>query len=265
MADQHEKGGELGLAPVLLEPRDEEVVDARAVTFQWRPARNAVDYRLQVSADVTFETLVLERPIGRDTTVTITDAFPADEATYYWRVVATDAEGGVHGTDTIGSFISGTPEEGAMHLARPDEDLGPGAALVRGAAVEVAAEATQDEKYFAQEAAMGVEHEGIPAGQIMGIALAVSVSLVLIIVVLIQYVNISAQDVRHAVVGMSGYPEVREHNLAATQRLSGYGTVEGQPGVYRIPIDRAIELMANEAYQAQGRTYAQDFPAPPRP
>ena len=42
---------------------------------------------------------------------------------------------------------------------------------------------------------------------------------------------------------------IRELRARETEELSGYKLLDETKGVYRIPIERAMELMADEAYQ----------------
>lgn len=266
MAKHRHESAEQSLVPVLIEPREEAVVDGSQVTFSWKPIEGAREYRLQVAADPAFEEIVLDKTTSRQTSLDVTDAFPTDESTYYWRVVARDAEGRFHGNDNIESFISGTATDTASRIESPDEkeEYGPAERLVRGAAAEAAAEVTGEERFEEEAEELGVEHEGVEASQILGLTLAIAFALAISIVALFQYFSITAQATRSAAVGMSGYPELRENRLEATRKLTEYGVLSGESDRYRIPIDRAMELMANEAMQVQdGRQYSEELPLLP--
>lgn len=253
MAKNQNHPAEHSKVPVLIAPREEAVIDGRKVTFSWKPAEEAVEYRLQIASDTSFDDLVYDEAVGRKTQVVVEGVTPIDEDTYFWRVLAEEEDGSVHGADNIESFISGTASDEARHMASPDQEeaLGPVAQLARAAKAEAAAEITHAPKYVEEEAELGVEHEGVEAGEILGLTLAVAVALAFSIVALFQYVDITAQAARYEVAGVSGYPDLRENRFKATQKLSQYGAVEGAEDRYTIPIDRAIELMANEAYQTQ--------------
>ena len=240
--------------PVLVSPREETVVNGRRITFVWNPVEGASTYRLQVAESPAFDRVVFEETIDGRTEVVVEDELSLDEKTYYWRIVARDEDGLLHGEDNIESFISGTPEDEELQLASPDadEEYGPAARLFRGAKAEAAAELTDDPKYLEEEAELGVEHEGVEAGQILGFALAVAVALGLSIFALFQYVNIVADETRFTATGTSGYPELREIELNATRQLSQYGVVNQEEGVYRIPINRAIEVVVEEARGTEG-------------
>lgn len=262
MTKKAKEATEHSRVPTLVGPREEDVIDGKRVAFSWMPAGDAVDYRVQVAADQSFEELIVDEPTGRRTNLTLEDAFPTDEKTYFWRVIARDQNGALHGEDNIESFISGTATDQASHFKAPDQDeeYGPVEGLFKGAAVEVAAEVTGDEKYTEEEEDLGVEHEGIEAAQILGLTLAIAMALALAIFALFQYFNITAQSARFEAAGISGYPALRENNFEALQKLSGFAAVEGEEDRYRIPIDHAIELMANEAYLNQdGAAYSTEL------
>lgn len=257
MAHQEEESR----VPVLVAPREESVVDGHRVTFIWKPVKHARSYRLQIAESPAFDRILFETDVRGRSEMTVKDTLPIDERTYFWRVLSRDEDGSLHGGDNVESFISATHDDRALHLAAPDQDeeYGPAARLFHGATMEAAAEATQSPRYVAEESELGVEHEGIEAGQILGFFLAVAVALVLSIVTLFQYVDLTAEDVRFTAAGESGYPELRRAELEATQRLSQYDVADPQQGRYRIPIERAIDLMAEEARQQPAPDYSTEL------
>lgn len=104
--------------------------------------------------------------------------------------------------------------------------------------------------------AAGVEPEEMDAGGIGGVVLAVTALVVVIVVAVFQMVNLEVQDVRREVAAaatdVSGLAQLR---VAATAKLSQYEPLTATPGKYRIPIDRAMELMANETYRNPSGRY----------
>ncbi|RMH54829.1 MAG: hypothetical protein D6685_14395 [Bacteroidetes bacterium] len=249
-------------APVLRWPREEAVVHGAAVHFVWDPLPEAgASYTLQVAADPDFANLVVEQELGEAREVLVRDAFPTDGRTFYWRVLATDAQGNTHGADTVESFISGSEAEAAAHPPLPDveEELGPVAELVKAAAIEVAADVTDAEAFYEAEAEMGVEHEGIEAKQIMGVALATIAVLIVIIITLFQVTDRAARAAYVEAVNRAQYPELREVEAEAARLLGQYEVVRDEQTTYRIPIDRAIDVVVNEARQETGRTYSSEL------
>lgn len=267
MAKNKSESEEQSTVPVLMAPREEAVVDGERVVFTWRPADDIQEYRVQVSADPSFDDVLLDQATDRRTSLVVEDAFLTDERTYFWRVIAKDKEGSLHGEDNIESFISRSASDEAAHIKSPDqeEEYGPVEGLVKGAAVEVAAEVSSDEKFDEQAESLGVEQEGVEAAQILGLTVAVAVALALSIFGLFHYFNITAATARFDAAGISGYPELRENRFDAQRKLSGYAVTDGEADRYRIPIDRAMELMANEAYSDQdGRDYSAELPLLPQ-
>ena len=246
-------------APVLLSPREEHAVSGEDVTFEWEPVEGAQEYRLQVAADTEFETLVLDQSVGTETSLDTSEDFPEDRHTFYWRVLVR-GEAGWSGADRIESFLSVTPEQADALLDRPEEeeDLGPGAELFKAAGVEAAAEAGADEDLKEEELAYGVEGEGVEAGQILGFVGVVVVALILIIVVIFLWTGFTQQRVEEIVVSRSEYPELQETEITAAEQLSQYDVLIEEEGVYRIPIERSISLIANEARQEQ-RSYSSEL------
>ena len=107
-------GGPLSSAPTYFEkqslppnriaPANGAVFD-EPVTFRWSPAADARRYRLQVSQDPTFSSLIVENVVTDSTSYTSLRTYPAD-VNLYWRVRA-DAET-IESTDGIGLTWSQT-------------------------------------------------------------------------------------------------------------------------------------------------------------
>lgn len=244
---------EASKVPVLVAPREQSVVHADRVTFLWKPGRDVRSYRVQIATSPSFDDVIYESKALNRTEFTLRGELPPEDDTFFWRVLAEDEEGVVHGEDNIESFYSTASREAAAAIVQPDqdEDLGPLERLFRGAAAEAAAEVTHAPKWVREEDDLGVEHEGIEAGQILGFVLAIVVAIGLSVFMLYEYVDITAQAARIEATGRSGYPELRESRLQAMQRLTQYEAVDPQAERYRIPIDRAMDLMVQEAPSAQ--------------
>lgn len=244
-------------APALNSPREAAVIDGQNVVFEWEPVDGATRYQLEVATEQEFEDLVVNRVVEGATSVTLKEAFEPDGTIYFWRVLAGDDAGWSNG-DHVESFVSSTPEEGAKDLSRPDELLGPYPALIRSATAEAAAEVTGEESLLEHDLEMGVEHENVEAGQILGIVLAIIAAIMMMVVVLFQWTRIVESEIRYASTGISGYPELRQVEMSAQEKLTGYGAVE--EGRYRIPIDRAMDLVVQEARQSGDSAAAMAFP-----
>lgn len=281
MTQQDDSEMKAPAAPVLVAPREEAVVDGSAVTFVWEPVEEATEYYLEVASDTTFETLVYEENVGDVTAVTIADVFPTDKGTYYWRVFSRNAAGESHG-DVVESFISSTPDAaeavvnpgqaGADPFATaatpgtaekpvsPDqeEDVGPLPGLLKANVAEVAAEVTGAEEAYEAEAELGVQHEGVGAASILGFIFATITAIGMAVVFVFFWSGFVADETaRKAAAGVS-YPELRQVEAIADEQLEQYKILNDAEGVYRIPIDRAMELMVKETYR-EPRTYSPEL------
>ncbi len=108
--------------------------------------------------------------------------------------------------------------------------------------------------------AAGVEPEEMDARGIGGVVLAVAALVVVIVVAVFQMVNLEVQDVRREVAAaatdLSGLAQLR---IAATEKLTRYEPLTATPGKYRIPIDRAMELIAGETYRDSSGPYTEQI------
>ncbi len=261
MTQQHDIGLKLPPPPYLLEPREEAVVDGQAVTFRWEPAEGAIDYRLEVAADAAFAQVVFEKTVAGATTLRVADVFPTDEATFFWRVFARNAAGETYG-EVIESFISGTAEDAARHLPQPDEreQLGPLPALMsEGAhkAYQSWDEAALEEA--AQEEGLGVQHEGIGVGGVLGFVLATLALIALAVVFVVFYAGVVTQETRTRTAEALDYPDLREVEARAAGQLNRYEVLDPAARRYRIPIDRAMALTADEAYRQPGGDFSTEL------
>lgn len=89
-------------------------------------------------------------------------------------------------------------------------------------------------------------------GRSIYIGLAISVAAIAIVVVLLNELFVMTTfDVKNEQVGMAEDPAIKKNRAAAIQNISHYGWVDSANGVVSIPVERAMELMAEEAYQAR--------------
>lgn len=106
-----------------------------------------------------------------------------------------------------------------------------------------------------------VEQEGIEAGQILGFVIMIAFLIGLVVVALFQYTDLTAQEVLVEATDQGVYPELDEIRLHATVLLTQYEALAGTEGRYRIPIVRAMELMAQEAPVHPEEFYAPEYMA----
>ncbi len=265
----------LPAAPYLIAPQEEAVVDSSAVSFKWEAVEGVTEYLLEVASDTTFETIVFTQILVDATSLVVKDVFPPDEATYYWRVFSRNEAGESHG-DVIESFISGTSEDAERHFIRPDhkERLGPLAKLMTGGSkdvmylhsldprppdVEIGEEAKDVETFYEIEDEVGVEHEGIEARQVVGIVAAIFIGLAILIAGAVSWIKVAVHERQVEAAAEATYPELREVELRAARQLNHYEVIDAEQGIYRIPIDHAMDLIVNEAHQEHNRVYPSEL------
>ncbi len=109
------------------------------------------------------------------------------------------------------------------------------------------------------EEIVGVQYEGVGAGLIMGFIFVCLMFVVGVVWVGINWAESAAQQA-HEVAAMDlNYPELRQAELTAARLLNQYEVIDAGQGRYRIPIDRAVDLMVREAYLAPGGNYSQEL------
>ncbi len=275
--------------PYLLAPQEEAVVDGAAVTFSWEPVDGATGYRLEVSTDTAFEAVVYEETVAASVkeeaaeeqpvepvSLTVAGVFATDRTTYFWRVFAQNKAGESQG-ENIESFISGTAEDAAQHIGRPDheERLGPLTELITGGSEDMlhlrrregqpadvaapVAEAEAPEAFYAAEDQMGVQHEGIEARQIIFFVFFLIIAIGLFVWGATSWFKSVADQAYEDASSNLDYPELRQMELSAARLLNQYEVVDAAQGVYRIPVDRALDLIVEEAEQAPAANYSQEL------
>ena len=233
--------------PEIVAPTDAVVVDGEKVTFAWEPSREADRYRLQIAETAQFDELVLDEEVGNETAVTVGNQLPTDGQTFFWRVVA-GSYAGWGEPSAIESFTASTEEEAEQDLLAPT-DAGPVTGLARAAKREVTRRVFEFEDRFEEEKERGVAYEGIAASQIMAIALSILVVILVAVVVIFGWYGQVAQETRADATSDENYELLQETRTQQEEALTQYGVVDEEEGVYRIPIDRAMDVVATEEYQ----------------
>ena len=234
-------------APALVGPLDATVVDGREVTLAWKPSREADRYRLQIAETARFEELILDEEVGDETAVTVGNQLPTDGETFFWRVVAGSYAGWGEPSE-VESFIAGTEEESEQDLLQTDE-AGPVTGLARAAKREITRRVFAFEDQFEEEKERGVAYEGIAASQIMAIAVSILVVILVAVVVLFGWYGQVTQETQAQADSAQNYEMLQQAEMEAQQELQQYRVVDEEEGVYQIPIDRAMDVIATEEYQ----------------
>ncbi|MFO8233732.1 MAG: hypothetical protein R6U20_13865 [Longimonas sp.] len=237
-------------SPTIVTPREADVVDGTDVRFEWEPVEGADHYILQVAESARFDTIVLEENVGSHTSVGIADFFPTDERTFFWRVLS-GAGDTVSESGRVESFVAADAEAAEAYggLPEQEEDMGPAFELVRSSKEEVPARVITPDARLEREKEIGVAEEGIATGQIAGIAFSIIVVIAVAVVVLFAWTNVERQQARSTATSAQE-SAAQETNDDGRRQISEYAVVDEEDGTYRIPIDRAIDLVVDD-YNAE--------------
>jgi len=242
--------GDAPSTPTLVGPVDGTTVDGREITFAWKPVPEANRYRLQVAGTARFDDPVLDEDVGDETAVTVGNQFPTDEQTFFWRVTAGTSEKWGD-PSAVESFIAATEEASEQQLVGVQDAAGPITGLARAAKREIKQRVFSLEDQFEEERERGVAYEGIAANQITAIALSILVVILAAVAVLFGWNEQVRQEAHASATDEQNYEMLRQAETEAQQDLTQYEVVDEEEGVYQIPIDRAMDIIATEEYQQQ--------------
>lgn len=163
-----------------------------------------------------------------------------------------------HRGEPVPEANEGIRPEADPSIVRPDEqeEVGPLEGLVTASAAKVEEEASPagDPEAEALLAQMGVEEEGIEAGQLLGLVVATLLSIAALAVVLIfLFYEPFLGEVEADAENVSQYVDLEELRVQADAKLRDYTYLDGQ---YTVPISRAMGLVAAD-YDAAGAEYAE--------
>ncbi len=234
-------------SPFLIAPTEAISVDGSEVTFVWEPVEGAEAYRLQVAPTARFEDLVVDVDVGNEAAVTVGNQLPTDGQTFFWRVlIGPDAGSGER--SPVESFVATTEAEADTEVPSPSDEE-PVTELARAARREATTEPFDFEDQFEKEKERGVAYEGVAASQIMGISGSIIFVILVAIAIIFGWFGQVTQDTQTEATKRQTYDQIRQTELEATQKLQQYGVVDEEKEVYRIPIDRAMDLIATEEYK----------------
>ncbi len=118
---------------------------------------------------------------------------------------------------------------------------------------------TTDDAHGAHGGPTEIESEGISAGSLFGIIAGTIVVVIILVIVGFTVAKVESQEIRDEVTMGIEYPELRDTRAEAEARLNRYAVIDGENDIYQVPIDEAMRLMANEAYQNQGGTFSDEM------
>lgn len=94
-----------------------------------------------------------------------------------------------------------------------------------------------------------VEEESLDVKLIGGIVFGTAIVIVGLILIGFTITEVTSRQMIAASIAETTYHEIREARAAAAAKLMKYEVIDQANGVYRMPIDRAIDLMVNEQFQ----------------
>ncbi len=97
-----------------------------------------------------------------------------------------------------------------------------------------------------------VEPEGLNAGAIGIIVVGGLAFIIAAMFVVVEITGLVFHDAIIESTTITGYPTLQETRARADEILSSYAPIDRDAGIYRIPIDRAMELVVEEAQRQQG-------------
>ncbi len=100
---------------------------------------------------------------------------------------------------------------------------------------------------FLEEGQVAVQREGLEAGRIAAFILVLFVAIAVVVWASTGWFAAEADAVRASVAAEAEYPDRRLMDLEAERVLSRYEVLDRDQGIYRIPIERAMEVVARQA------------------
>ena len=93
------------------------------------------------------------------------------------------------------------------------------------------------------------EHSDVNMKKLFFAGFVIVAILSIIVIVLNELFISSAESEFYSLVYKPVSKELRELRAKETETLNTYKSIDSEKGIYQIPIDRAMELMADEAFQ----------------
>ena len=95
----------------------------------------------------------------------------------------------------------------------------------------------------------GYEHSDIGWVTLLWIGTIIIVCVTFFVILLDSFFSIAKENEVYEAVLKPVPADVREMRAKEQEKLNSYGKVEGTNGVYHIPIDRAMQLLAEEKFK----------------
>ncbi|NND71818.1 MAG: hypothetical protein HKN43_09575 [Rhodothermales bacterium] len=207
----------------LSKPQNDAIVNGADFTLVWHDTGHAESYRIEVAEDLEFATVILVETVSGAGKLRLQNRLGESGEVLFWRVTA--EKNGKSYSSQIGAFETWS----AIHTDEYEEGADPSAV------------------------AAGVEPEDIEIGPIIRVVGLVIVFLIFAIVALFNWVDIEEESARISAITVDTNPVVREAILEAQKNIQQYG--RNADGSFRIPVEQAMDVMANNAATSTGGTY----------
>jgi hypothetical protein len=109
----------------------------------------------------------------------------------------------------------------------------------------------QDEKSQMTSENEGYETRDVNVGKVIAYGVGAIIVLVILIVFALDFFASTREEIIYEAVLKPESALLRDLRARETEELNSYGVLDAQKGIYRIPIDRAMKLMAEEAFRAK--------------
>jgi hypothetical protein len=97
----------------------------------------------------------------------------------------------------------------------------------------------------------GYEKRDINPVKVFLFGMAGVVVIVVLVIFMVNYFTATREELVYEAVLKPESTALRELRAREEEELNTYAVLDAKKGIYRIPIKRAMELMAEEAYQAR--------------
>jgi hypothetical protein len=104
-----------------------------------------------------------------------------------------------------------------------------------------------DEPNTGHQTFPGVEDEDINAGQLIAIVGFVTFIIAVLVTVALSITTLRFSKARQEATEDTGYPVLQETRVNGQAKLNRYEVVDPEAKIYRIPIERAMELVVEES------------------
>lgn len=105
------------------------------------------------------------------------------------------------------------------------------------------------EGHDSHHALVGVEKESVDTSLLLGIVTGTVVVVITLVTIAFIITDVNSRRYASEQVAATDYPELREVRAAAASQLTQYDVVDPESQTFRIPVEQAINLMANEQHQ----------------